>query len=609
MIQVGAKREVCYVDDRPLTTGWSVPRSYQRRPRVTNVNRKRVFLGACLVACFAMGFAFDRAIVKDFRKYFGVEFGTFIKSPLAWWRVERRGWGAFKPLQYTQDNGGVHSHRYVETELLPLNVEGTRLSDAYPVPKNGGAITVVGKTVIILDRLGGLYRYDLTTKSFGMLPGVPRLPNNLENLQAFLLRRPGPPVDLADAPNDEFRARSIIFFPDRRELAAAYDKFDEAVGKIRTVVSLISFDPTTLTASGAWQQIFASDTFEYGPGNKMGGGQLAYRGDGDGKLYLTLGDHGIFEPNVAEDPSVTFGKIVELDLTTNKWRLFTKGHRNQEGLTFLKSGQLLSTENGPYGGDELNVITEGSDYGNSTVTLGTAYNSYDSWATGGAVVGRHAGYKAPLFAWVPSIAPTQLIEVNNFNQRWDGDLLIGAMKASSLYRLRLEDGRVLYAERIWMGQRVRNIAQTSDGTVVIWTDDTQLLFVTVDQDQLAMKRRTPNVVGGIVNEVCLSCHHFGSTSPADFGPSLSNLLNRPIASDAFSYSSGLRAKQSLGRWTPALLSEFLSDTYKFAPGTIMAPFQLDAATIKDIVDVLAQASDRSAGLAQAPREPDAGTAH
>jgi len=540
-----------------------------------------------------MGFALDRAIVKGaFRKYFGVDAATLIKSPLAWWRVEQRGWDSFKTLQYTQDHGGVHLHRYLETQLLPLNVDGTRLSDAYPVPKMGGAITVVGTTVLILDRLGGLYRYDLTTRSFGMLEGIPPLPNNLEG---FLVHRPGPPVNLAEAPNDEFRARALTFLSDRRELAVAHDKFDEAVGKIRTVVSLIPFDPTTLTATGTWQEIFVGDAFDYGPGANLGGGRLAYRGDG--KLYLTLGDRGITDPKVSEDPSTTFGKIIEIDLTTNKSHLFTKGHRNPLGLTFLKSGQLLSTENGAYGGDELNVITEGSDYGAPNVTLGTDYNSYD-WPARTSPVGRHEGYIAPLFAWVPSIAPAQLIEVNNFSSRWDGDLLIGTLKASSLYRLRLEDGRVLYSERIWIGQRIRDLAQTSDGTIVLWTDDTQLLLVTVDQDQLALKRRTPNVIGIMVNEVCLSCHHFGPTSPADLGPSLSNLLNRPIASDTFAYSSALRAKQNLGRWTPALLSEFLSDTFKFAPGTIMVPFQLNAAEINDIVDVLVRASDRSAGLAR-----------
>jgi cytochrome c2 len=563
------------------------------------VNRKQIFIGACLVLCFAMGSAFDRFSKGAFWNYFGVDAATFIKSPLAYRRVQQRGWGSFETLQYTQDHGGVRFHRNVETVLLPLDVDGMRLSEAFPVPKMGGAITVVGTTIIILDRLGGLYRYDLTTGSFGMLSGIPRLPNNLET---YLAWRPGPPINLADAPNDEFRARDIIYLSDRKELAVSYDKFDETLAKIRTVVSLIPFDVVTLRATGTWQQIFASDAFAYGVGITSGAGRLAYRGDGT--LYLTIGDHYILDPKVSEDPNTTFGKVIEINLTGNKWRQFTKGHRNQEGLTFLKSGQLLSTEHGPFGGDELNVIIDGSDYGWPNVTLGTDYNSYD-WPVGTSSVGSHTGAKTPLFAWVPSIAPTQLIEVNNFSPRWDGDLLIGSLKASSLYRLRLEQGRVLYSERIWIGERIRDLAQTSDGTIVLWTDDTQLLFVSVDQDQLAVKRRTPNIIGNaIVNDHCLSCHHFGSTNPTDFAPSLSNLLNRPIASDTFAYSPALRAKQNLGRWTPALLSEFLSDPFKFASGTIMLPIKISPADIKDIVDVLVRASDGSAQSAQLGHKKD-----
>jgi cytochrome c2 len=513
-----------------------------------------------------------------------------IKSPLAYWRVQQRSWGSFNALQYTRDRDGEHFHRYVETILLPLIVDGKRLSDAYPVPKMGGAIAVVGETVIILDRLGGLYRYDLTTGSFATLPGIPGLPNNLE---AYLVDRPGPPVNLAEAPNDEFRARDIVFLSDRKELAVAYDKFDETLRIIRTVVSIIPFDATTLTASGGWHDVFASDAFAYGAGITSGAGRLAYRGDG--KLYLTIGDHYTVQPKVSEDPNTTFGKIVEINLITDQSRQFTKGHRNPEGLTFVKSGELLSTEHGPRGGDELNVIVDGGDYGWPNSTLGTEYNSYD-WEAGTSSVGRHSGYRAPMFAWLPSIAPTQLIEVTNFNPRWDGDLLVGTLKASSLYRLRLESGRIIYEERIWMGDRIRDLAQTNDGSIVVWTDDTKLLFVTVDKDQLAVKWRTPDIIGSsIVNENCLGCHHFGPTNPTDFAPSLSNLLNRPIASDTFSYSPALRAKQELGPWTPALLSKFLFDPFKFASGTNMLPLKISPADIEDIVATLARASERPAG--------------
>jgi cytochrome c2 len=543
-----------------------------------NIRRNRIVLVLCFALCFAMGFAFHK---------YGVGSSVaIIRSPLVYWRIHQRGWNSFNELQYTQDHDGLQVKRYVETILVPLTIDGKWLSDSYPVPKMGGAITVVGTTVIILDRLGGLYRYDLVAGSFGRLPGIPPLPNHLE---AYLVHRPGPPVNLADAPNDEFRARDIIFLSERKELAVAYDKFDETLGKIRTVVSVIPFDAATLTASGAWQQVFASDAFAYGVGITSGAGRLAYRGDG--KLYLTVGDHYIVDPEVSEDPNTTFGKTIEIDLTTSNWRLFSKGHRNQEGLTFVKSGQLLSTEHGPRGGDHLDILTDGSDYGWPNISLGTNYNSYDGEG-GTSFVDSYAGYNAPLFAWVPSIAPTQVIEVNNFNPRWDGDLLVGTLKASSLYRLRLEAGRVLYSERIWIGQRIRDVSQASDGTIVLWTDDTELLFVTVDKDQLAVRRRTPNIIGSaIVNENCLGCHHFGPTNPTDFAPSLSNLLKRPIASDTFSYSPALRAKQKLGHWTPALLSNFLSDPFKFASGTNMLPLKIRPEDIKDIVATLVTASD------------------
>lgn len=544
--------------------------------------RNNILRHLWLVPCFALFFTMGAA----FHKYGGFSAARAIfRSPVAYLRVHGREWNSFELTRYTQDNERVVLRRYIETGLLPLIIDGKRLSDFYPVPKFGGAITLVNKWVVILDRLGGLYRYDLTSGSFALLR-IPSLPNNL---QAYLQH---PELRTANG-NDEFRAHDIIFLPDRKELAAAYDKFDPALRKLRTSVSIIPIDPTTLASQGAWQQIFVSDPYEPGAASESGG-RMAYRGDGT--LYLALGAHYITEPKISQDPNTTFGKIIEIDLATSSWRVFSKGHRNPEGLAFLENGQLLATDQGPMGGDELNVITQGNNYGWPNVTLGTEYDSY-SWP-GAPTVGSDAGYPAPLFAWVPDIAVSQLVEVNNFNPRWNGDLLVGSLKASSLYRLRLEAGRVIYSEQIWIGQRIRDIAQTKDGTIILWTDDTQLMFLKVDADQLALNWRYPAGVNRATVDRCMACHHFGPTNPDDPGPSLSNLLNRRIASDTFRYSPGLRAKQ--GNWTKARLFEFLSDPSKFANGTNMPNLGLSPGQLNDIIDTLVRvsASPASAKAAQ-----------
>jgi aldose sugar dehydrogenase len=555
-----------------------------------------LFLVFCFVLCFATGAAFY--------KYVGfTATRVFLKAPVAGARILRRDWTASEQLQYTLDQGGVYFPRYVNTGLLPLVINGKRLSDSYPVAKFGGAITVVDAGVVILDRLGSLYRYDLKTGSFGKLR-LPPLPNNLE---AYLHQRPSlagvEHANLAGAEAQmEFRAHDITFLPDRKELAVLYDQFDETLGKLRTAVSVIPIDVATLAATGDWQTKFTSGTFASGYA-LFAGGRMAYHGND--KLYLGLGDHAIYNPQVAQDSNTAFGKIIELDLVSKKWHEISRGHRNPIGLTFVKSGQLIATENGPRGGDGLEIITDNSNYGWPKVSLGTVYDSYDftggsfSSDSGGSsnytdpsLVGRITGYTAPLYAWVPSIAPSQLIQIDNFNPRWDGDLLVGSMKGSSLFRIRLEAGRVLYSEPIWIGQRIRDLAQTGDGTIVLWTDDTQLLFVSVDTDKLAQKRLAPAFLGDIEAGGCLGCHHFGPTNPGDSAPTFSNLLNRPIASDAFPYSAGLRARQ--GTWTKPLLVEFLADPTKFASGTVMPSMRmlgLDPEQIENIVDTLARASE------------------
>ena len=554
-------------------------------------------LFACLAVCFAAG--------NLYHKYVGLPATlVFLKAPLASTKILRRDWTASKQLQYTLDRSDLNFTRYVQTGLLPLVINGKRLSDYYPVTKFGGAITVVGKTIVIMDRLGSWYSYDVKTGTFGKLR-LPLLPNNFE---AYLRQRPSldgvKHTNLAGPEsNFEFRAHDITFLPDRKALAALYDQFDEKLGKLRTAVSVIPIDVATLTATGVWQTIFTSEA--YAPGLALfAGGRMAYRGNN--RLYLSIGDHGIYSPEVSQDPNTAFGKVIELNLASTKWREISKGLRNAEGLTFTKAGQLIATDNGPRGGDSLDVIIEDNNFGWPRVSLGTAYDSYEftrgafSMGSGPergrspidpSLVGRISNYTAPLFAWVPSIAPSQLIQIDNFDPRWNGDLLVGSMKGESLFRLRLEADRVLYSEPIWIGQRIRDLTQTGDGTIVIWTDDTQLLFVSVDNDKLAQKRLASAFLGDVEFGGCLSCHHFGPTNPGDAAPTLSNLLDRPIASDAFPYSRGLRALH--GNWTKPLLMEFLTDPNKFDSGTVMPSMRmlgLNSEQIENIVEKLAQAS-------------------
>jgi cytochrome c2 len=533
-----------------------------------------------------------------FQKYVGLPMTlAFVKSPMAELRILRRDWNSSEQLQYTAVSHapGDDLLRYVETGLLPLIIDEKPLSASYPVTKFGGAIAVVDHTVIIVDRLGSFFKYDLASNSFGQLQ-LPVLPNNLAE---YLHRRANldgrAEINLAGIESEgEFRVYDVTYLPDRQALAVAYDQFDSTLGKLRTAVSILPIDPISVAATDGWRTIFTSDP--YAPGSSFfGGGRMAYRGND--KLYLTLGDHAIYDPKVAQDSKTTFGKIIEIDLNTEKWQEVSKGHRNPQGLTFLESGALVATEHGPAGGDGLELIAEGSNFGWPNVTLGTAYDSYDlgvgvGWGTTSSIVGSIVGYTPPMFAWMPSIAVSQLIEIENFSPRWNGDLLVGSLKASSLYRIRLQGDRVLYSEPIWIGQRIRDLAQAPDGTIILWTDNAQLLLITVDKTKLTQNRRNTAFLGEIGTAGCMSCHHFGPTHPGDPAPSLSNLLNRRIASDAFPYSPGLRARNQ-EHWTKALLTEFLNDPEKFAAGTPMSAarvFGLNPERIGNIVDELARVS-------------------
>jgi cytochrome c2 len=467
--------------------------------------------------------------------------------------------------EYSRDTDKISLERFIDTGLLPLRITGLRLSEHYPVAKVAGAISTIDNTVLVLDRLGNIYSCstsgDVNKLSF------PPLPNNIsEYLQA------GFQLD-----SKTLRAYSIRYMSEQKLLVVSHEAFDAKADSTRMAVSIIGIDSNSLKPVGTWNTIFLGD-LEPNGSNDAGGGRLAvYSYD---RVLLTVGDYNINDP--MQHPKSTFGKIIEINTSTLERRVLSTGHRNPQGLVVTKDREIFSTEHGPAGGDELNLIIEGNNYGWPVVTLGTDYNTY-RWRDE-LLVGKHAGYQLPLFAWIPSIAVSNVVQIDGFSDRWDGDLLVASLKAQSLFRLRLNNNRVLYSEPIWIGQRVRDIAQLRDGTIALWTDDSQLLFMSVDNGKLTANTRLPTSISDTLIDRCMFCHHFGPTSATHVAPSLSGLFERKIASDNFRYTAALRTRD--GPWTDQTLRAFLSNPGRFANGTSMPPPNLTSEEIDEVIRVL-----------------------
>jgi aldose sugar dehydrogenase len=204
----------------------------------------------------------------------------------------------------------------------------------------------------------------------------------------------------------------------------------------------------------------------------------------DGMLYIASGDRNWGEK--AQDPSSYFGKILRLRDDGSvpadnpfvgregfKPEIYTLGHRNPTGLTVHPvTGALWSTEFGPRGGDELNLIEAGKNYGWILVTHGAHYNG-DPVARGTDSV---PGMTDPVLFWVPSINPGNIAfyEGNELGA-WRGDLLMAAM-TRSLVRIAFDAAGKPSSQELLLsdlGQRLRDVRQAPDGSVYVLTDETE----------------------------------------------------------------------------------------------------------------------------------------
>jgi len=204
----------------------------------------------------------------------------------------------------------------------------------------------------------------------------------------------------------------------------------------------------------------------------------------DGTLVISLGD-GFSYREKAQTLDNSLGKIVRLNTDgsipddnpfTNKSgaepEIYSYGHRNVQGLDFdVTTGQLWAHEHGPRGGDELNVIEKGKNYGWPLATTGIDYN--------GALISpykTYAGTESPVYDWVPSIAPSGLaIYRGELFKAWQGDALIGALANRALWRVELDGANVVGVERLLtdLDQRIRDVKVDRDGAVLVLSETEQ----------------------------------------------------------------------------------------------------------------------------------------
>jgi glucose/arabinose dehydrogenase len=212
------------------------------------------------------------------------------------------------------------------------------------------------------------------------------------------------------------------------------------------------------------------------------GGRIVF--DKAGMLYLTLGDRGDKERAQKLDDHA--GSVIRLhddgrvpvdnpfakrvEALPEKWTL---GNRNMQGASLHpKTGELWTHEHGPQGGDEVNVMRAGLNYGWPVITYGVNYGFGTRIGEGQT----KPGMVQPLHLWVPSIAPSGMAFVSGSKfPQWTGDLLVGALRDKMLVRLELDGEKVVREERLLQGLvgRIRDVRMGPDGLVYLLTDDNE----------------------------------------------------------------------------------------------------------------------------------------
>jgi cytochrome c2 len=503
-------------------------------------------------------------------------------------------------LTWNRIISNLHTLEYIEARIGP------------PMG-GGGAIGEVEGQVIILSPLG---RLSYLNRKLELGPIDTVAPMGVEELRASKYN-----TDTMFSWH-HFRAYDVMALRKADGTYDMYASFSRYQGEqcfqfavYRTPIEVT--DDGIKATTGQWEEFFTARPGCLRPKDRgwrflgLGAGGRIIRYD-DHTLLISVGDHQYdgFDDSwaAAQDPATDLGKMVAVDIVTKKPRVFATGVRNPQGLLMTRDGRIFDTEHGPQGGDEINLIRDGGNYGWPLATYGVNYGyPRRDWPFAKSQAD-HEGFDKPIFAFSPAIGPSNLVEVDPAEfPLWQNDLILGSLRGSTIFHLRVEGDSVRYVEPLFSrdGTRFRDVTALNGGFATLTNDGTLMIFRNAENH--ASEPRTVTVTGfgtlsaAYAEEVppphlspadrgkelfavnCSHCHSPGTDIGP--GPPLGRIVGRPVgAAKGFGYSPALADYQ--GVWTEDLLISFLTEPETHFKGTVMPQPTMDWLEYPNVVAYL-----------------------
>ena len=460
-----------------------------------------------------------------------------------------------------QERHSANSHRRIRGALYVNDVSYFQGLVPKPGKNRGGGIVAYGKGFLLVDGLGGFYRLWWNPKGDSLQSR--RLGITVPNARSQML------ADFPDSNSvPRLRAADLIIdslsSPMRVIVSHLYWNHDGRCITIR--VSSTDLDSAVLAGSShnTWRTLYETQPCVEPIGSFDDvevGGRLAWMPDRS--LLLSTGDlgfNGITSPALSQSLDNDYGKILQLDGKGGR-EIFSIGHRNPQGLVVARNGKIWETEHGPQGGDEINLVVKGGNYGWPYATYGTQYG-LDYWPL--APNGRdHGKFTEPAHVFVPSVGVSSMIEMTDRQfPRSSGDLLVLSLGGQQMFRARIVGDRIIYVKPTVLDRRLRDATEGSDGRILMWTDE---------GDIIVLARAQWELTGNEVYATCASCHEPSMGATQSAAPTLHGIIGRRVASvPGYEYTGGLKAIG--GVWTKERLTQFLAHPAAVAHGTLMAPW-------------------------------------